>query len=244
MPLRDHFRPPLTRKRSWDGLHGMWPAVMVTDLNRRLPARYAAAPSVHLGGTFEVDVGSHEEVSAGGRPRTAPDEGGVATAVWAPPRATIEVATELADQDEYEVRIYDTEEDRRLVAAVEIIAPSNKDRPDSRRLLVAKCAALLREQVSVAIVDVVTTRQFDLYEELLDLVAHANPSPATEAPAIYAAACRWRRIGGAARLQTWACPLILGQALPTLPLWLADELAVPLDLEATYEDACRNLRIA
>ena len=25
MPLRDHFRPPLADKRSWDELHGGWP---------------------------------------------------------------------------------------------------------------------------------------------------------------------------------------------------------------------------
>jgi hypothetical protein len=28
-----------------------------------------------------------------------------------------------------------------------------------------------------------------------------------------------------------------------LPLWLSEELAVPLDLEASYEQTCRDLRI-
>jgi hypothetical protein len=37
--------------------------------------------------------------------------------------------------------------------------------------------------------------------------------------------------------------LLTGQPLPTLPLWLADDLAVPLDLEATYEQTCGILRI-
>jgi hypothetical protein len=32
--------------------------------------------------------------------------------------------------------------------------------------------------------------------------------------------------------------------LPTLPLWLADDLAVPLELEASDEVTCRVLRIA
>jgi hypothetical protein len=35
----------------------------------------------------------------------------------------------------------------------------------------------------------------------------------------------------------------LGQPLPTLPLWLADNLAVPLELEGSYEETCRALRI-
>jgi hypothetical protein len=32
--------------------------------------------------------------------------------------------------------------------------------------------------------------------------------------------------------------------LPKLPLWLAEALVVPLDLEQSYEQACRDLWIA
>jgi hypothetical protein len=46
------------------------------------------------------------------------------------------------------------------------------------------------------------------------------------------------------RDQTWFHPLARRQPLPTLPLWLADNLAVPLELEASYEETCRILRIA
>jgi hypothetical protein len=45
------------------------------------------------------------------------------------------------------------------------------------------------------------------------------------------------------KLQTWPYTLNLGQPLPTLPLWLTPDLAVPLELEAGYEDACRGLGI-
>ena len=45
-------------------------------------------------------------------------------------------------------------------------------------------------------------------------------------------------------LETWAGALTLGQPLPTMPLWLADNLAVPLELEESYEEPCRVLRIA
>jgi hypothetical protein len=41
----------------------------------------------------------------------------------------------------------------------------------------------------------------------------------------------------------WEQPLTIGQPLPTLPLWLNDELAVALDLEESYEETCRVLRI-
>jgi hypothetical protein len=245
MPLRDHFRPPLDQKRSWDELHGAWPTVIVMSLNKRLPPRYVAGPRIHLGTLFEIDVASYEEEEAAPLTSSAGvEDGGVATAVWAPPQPTLAVATDLPDQDEYEVRVYDTRHGRRLVAAVEIVSPSNKDRPENRRLFIAKCAALLREQVSVSIVDVVTTRQFNLYGDLVEWVGHNGPSTTPEPLSIYAAACRWRRVGDIARLETWAHPLEVGQPLPTLPLWLADDLSVPLELEASYEETCRILRIA
>ena len=37
--------------------------------------------------------------------------------------------------------------------------------------------------------------------------------------------------------------LELGRPLPTLPLWLAENLAVPLELEPSYEETRRALRI-
>ena len=45
-------------------------------------------------------------------------------------------------------------------------------------------------------------------------------------------------------MEAWAHPLELGRPLPTLPLWLAENLAVPLELEPSYEETCRILRIA
>lgn len=253
MPLRDHFRPPLDDVRSWDELHGTWPTVVVMDLNRRLPPRYVAAPRVHLGGAFEIDVAAQETGAATGVEQF--EKGGIALATWAPPRPTLAVATEVPGQDEYEVRVYDTKRHRRLVAAVEIISPANKDRSDHRRLFVSKCAQMLRQGVSVAFVDLVTTRRSNLYAELLDAIGQSDPSLGTDPPPIYATACRWRdgsdgngaaKGPGAApswRLEAWAHPLEVSRPLPTLPLWLAEDLAVPLELEATYEETCRVLRI-
>ena len=60
MPLRDHFRSPLDDVHSWDELHGMWPAMIVRELNEVLPAPYFAAPGIHLGTLYEIDVGTYE----------------------------------------------------------------------------------------------------------------------------------------------------------------------------------------
>ena len=183
MPLRDHFRPPLSDRRSWEGFHGGWPMMIVDALGQRLSQRYIAEPQVHLGSSIEIDGATCEEddsdrAVAGERD----DDGGVATAVWAPPRPTLAVATDLGDLDEYEVRVYDTRRGRRLVAAVEIVSPANKDRPEHRRAFVAKCAALLQDRVCVAIVDLVTTRSTNLYAELMGFIGQADPSPGDNPP--------------------------------------------------------------
>jgi len=171
------------------------------------------------------------------------DGGGTATAVWAPARPTLTVATDLPSPDEYEVRVYDSKRGRRLVAAAELVIPANKDRPEHRRTFVAKCAALLQNRVSVIIVDLVTTRSFNLYGELLELIGQADGSLGPEPPPLYAVACRGTKQADTWLLETWAQALTLGQPLPMLPMWLADNLAVPLELEATYEETCRVLRI-
>lgn len=115
--------------------------------------------------------------------------------MWAPPRPTLSVVTGLPAQDVYEVRVYDERRRTRLVAAIEIVSPANKDRPENRRVFAAECASLLRERVSVVIVDIVTTRTANLYGELLELVNHSDPKLGAEPPAIYAAACRLTQAG-------------------------------------------------
>ncbi len=243
MPLRDHFRPPLDNLAAWEGFHGGWPMVIVQHLGKVLPSRYVAAPRVHSGSQVEIDVATYDAES-GAAPLPESNSGGVATAVWAPARPTLAVETDEPDADEYEVRVWDVQRGRRLVAAVEIVSPANKDRPDHRRLFVAKCAALLRQRVSVVIVDLVTVREFNLYADLLELIGQADPLLGDAPPPLYAGACRWRPTERTRLLESWYEPLAVGRPLPTLPLWLREDLAVPLELESSYEQTCRDLRIA
>lgn len=238
MPLRDHFHPPLSRKYSWEVLHGQWPAVIVQQLRSKLPPGYTAGPTVHHGAQIGVDVAAWKQVVD-----SEPGSGGVATATWiAPP--DIRVTTDLDDLDVYEVSIYTTEYDQqRLVAAIEIVSPANKDRPERRNAFIAKCAALLQAGVAINIVDVVTERHFNLYAELMEFIGHPL-AEATPRSAVYAASCRWVRSQADTFLETWSYTLTVGQPLPQLPLWLAEALVVPLDLEQSYEQACHDLWIA
>lgn len=225
MPLRDHFRPPLDDMHHWEGFLTGWLVMIVAQLSRKLPRRFFAEPWIRSRSNAEIDPESIEDGEAEF------------------PQPTLVIKTDLPAQDVYEVRVYEEKRHARLVAAVEIVSPANKDRPEHRRAFAAKCAGLLQERVSVVVVDVVTTRTQNLYSELLDLIGRSDPSLSPEALPLYSAACRMIKRNNEWLLETWTHCLELGQPLPTVPLWLADNLAVPLELEESYEQSCSILNI-
>ena len=243
MPLRDHFRPPVSKKSSWEGFHAMWPTCIVQQLRKQLPPGFVAEPRVHLGTLMEIDLGALESVDALGVGAPGGNSNNGTAAAWTATLPAVAVETEPPDEYEYEVRIFDVERELKLVAAIEFVSPANKDRPESRDAFVAKCAALLRKGIAVSIVDLVTIRRFNLYAQLMAFIGHPDPAMTADEPAIYAASCRWVTKGARARLEAWSHTLAIGQPLPTLPLWLADSLVVPLDLEPSYEQACHDLWI-
>jgi hypothetical protein len=251
MPLRDHFRSPINDHHRWNELHGGWPMMLVRHLYDILPAGYVAAPNVHIGQLFEIDVTAFEAPGQyGAGVATGDGDGGVAIA--APPEPTLTLETDLSDQDEFEVLIYDTEQGRQLVAAIEIVSPANKDRPENRRAFVAKIAALLQKNICVSVVDLVTIRQFNLYADLLELIGSVDPKLGPTPPHLYSFTIRSRkraankkRTSGNERslLDLWYYPMTLGQPLPTLPIWLKSAVSILLPLEASYQETCRLLHV-
>src|SRR5436190_8154644 len=144
MPLLDHFRPPLSQRRHWDSFHGAWAEAMALNLNQSLlPERFVAEARVKLGGQVEIDVGTFAE--NGLTPGSEP--GGVA--VWAPPQPLATAPLDFQDPDVFEVQIRVEAEGPRLVAAIELVSPVNKDRPANRRMFAVKCASYLHSGVSV-----------------------------------------------------------------------------------------------
>jgi hypothetical protein len=237
MPLRDHFRPPLSDLVSWEGFHALWPGLLAVRLNAMLPPGFRAEPRVHLGRIFEIDVAGFRR---DGAPQPAAG-GGAAT--LAAPRPTHTTRGERAVQYEYEVLVYDQTRGRTLVAAVELVSPSNKDRPENRQIFAAKCATLVRQGVCVAVVDVVTVYAGNLYADALDQLGASDPALGPKPPGIYAASVRRREIDGQPALEMWSYPVAVGSPLPDLPLWLTDDRWVTLDLEAGYEATCAGLAI-
>lgn len=239
MPLLDHFRPPLSKRRHWDSFHGAWAEAMAITLNQSLlPEQFVAEARVKLGGQMEIDVGTFTDNGAASHNPS----GGVA--VWAPPKPTASAPLQYRDPDVFEVQVFSEEEGPRLVAAVELVSPANKDRPANRRMFAVKCASYLYSGVSVIIVDVVTERGGNLHAELLDLLQVHVVTAGQGGHDLYTAAYRSVLASQGLQLETWSHALTIGGALPTLPLWLQPDLCLPLDLEASYQAACVARRIA
>lgn len=239
MPLLDHFHPPLSQRRHWESFHAAWAEAMARLLNAdQLPHHYVAEAYVKLSVQVETDVGTFQE---NGNASSASDGGGVA--VWAPVQPTASVTLPVAELESFEVRIINDEEGPRVVAAIELVSPANKDRPAHRRMFAAKCASYLLEHVGLVVVDVVTERTGNLHRELIDTLQISPATLALGPRDLYAAAYRMHGQAAPFTLDLWVEALSLGAALPTLPLWLSADQAVPLHLEESYLAACAARRI-
>ncbi len=238
MPLRDHFRPLVTDIASWEELHGLWPGIIAVRLNTLLPPDYRSGVKVHLGSAVEIDVVAFELQNVGGSGHHQPTDPALE---WKAASPTVLLDTDELTPPEYEVRVYDQRHTRRLVAAVELVSPRNKDRLEARDAFVSKCHALLQQEVCVVIVDPVTERSANLYAELAERIGARPPAIANRS--IYAVSCRARSFGRRYRVEAWEHGLEVGAALPTLPLWISESQYVALELERTYEETCKGLRI-
>jgi hypothetical protein len=244
MPLLDHFHPPLEGRRHWESFHGLWAAQIAGALNLTLlPPGYFAEVQVHVGSLVEVDVATFEE--AGHVPATRRD-GDRATAIleapaWAPPMPALVMPALFPD--DIEVQVYSSEGGPTLVAAVELISPGNKDRDETRRAFAAKCAGYLHRGIGLITVDVVTNRRGHLHDELVRLLGYGDEFLFPPGPSLSAVAYRPLRRGETNQTEVWPAPVAVGGALPTLPLAIRRGPCVPLDLDATYMEACQRSRL-
>lgn len=240
MPLRDHFRPPLSTNRHWESFHSLWTAEIVRQFNRHiLPPGYVAENQVHIGVQLEVDVGTFEGAETVSP--TASANGSVALHPWAPPATALVVPAVFPDV--IEVRILSTDDGPTLVAAIDFVSPGNKDRPESRPDFVAKCITYLRSGVGLVIVDVVTSSHANLHDDLMAALGHP---PAVQFPVgvgLYATAYRPSQPAGVGQIELWLEALAVGNRLPVMPLALRGGPTLPLHLEATYIEVLMDLRL-
>ena len=211
MPLMDHFHRPLETHRRWESMHSSWANAIVEWLNAGvLPKHYFAAPQIHLGGIVAMDVGTFGEEAD-----HSEDDEPITT--WPLPKPTLRATVDFADLDLFEIQVVDDEVGR-LVAAIEIVSPANKDRPNHRKAFTIKCASYLQQGLALVIIDVVTDRAANLHESLLKLLK-VTPSHSGKLSHLYASSYRTKNATGeSAVLESWVKPLAVGLSAST-PMW-------------------------
>src|SRR5581483_4341470 len=141
---------------------------MADHLDSILPRRYFARVQINLGRYIEADVAEFEQPVG---VETNGSAGGVAVQTYAPPMVRMVLPAVFPDELEVEVR--DAERGARLAAVIEIVSPANKDREDHRRAFTCKCAAYLQRGIGLIVVDTVTSRLFNFYNELVQCLGGA-----------------------------------------------------------------------
>jgi hypothetical protein len=211
----------------WDGVHQVWIVELLYWIKPRLPAGYRAyigtTPTFAIGAPAEErpDVGVRDFPKGNGPvpPPSGPGE---------EPDEEIAVATlEARDKALF------VERQGRLVAAVELVSPRNKDRPAA---YASDYLAYLLKGVHLLLVDV---HRRPLNFSFADRIAeelHLNQPPC---PAPYAVSYRVGEPApnGGRFLGVWRRPLTVGAPLPSLPSPLSVQDKVTVDLEQTYARA-------
>jgi hypothetical protein len=231
MPLHDW-----TDDRGWDSVHQLWINALLFWVQDRLPAGYRA----YLGSVPGLAIASEP-----GRPD-------VGVRAWKP-AANEEQSTRsgtLIDDlqpDFQAVALLNPEppsaihvfQEGKLVAAIELISPRNKDRPSSREFYRNRYLGYLWSGVHLLLVDV--HRRPSGFSFLEMMAAELQCQFPVELPPH---AVSWNVGGptpdGGLFLDGWYRALTPGQELPSLPLVLGAGKSLLIDLEHTYVDAAHR----
>ncbi|KOR33511.1 hypothetical protein TI05_00545 [Achromatium sp. WMS3] len=240
MELKDHFNLPLSSRRHWHSFHNAWATYIAASLNHLLPEGYFAEPNVQFG--IEIDVATFEEDLA------HPEHNLLENFTihqreyvnWIPPKPYQTLPFQLSSEI-VEIGIFNDQEGPILTGAIELVSPANKDRLANKQAFVSKCATYLQHGVGLIIVDVVTTRNANLHNELLNHIV-ANFELKTKSH-LYAAAYRVIEHNKKPNVDIWLQELEIGKVLPILPLWLKGNICLPIYLEKTYTLTCQEQRI-
>ena len=228
MPLHDW-----ADDRGWNGVHHIWQTMLLDWLQARLPDGYRAY------------IGSVPALTIDG-PNGRPD---LTVREWEPPPPASGDRTPTGDgePDAEAVAVFECDPqtavhiDRhgRLIAAVEIVSPRNKDRPESRARSTGRYTGYIRQGVHLLLLDVLPRPAgFSFADAVAADIGCALPP----CPVPFAVSFRvGETVPDGTLVAYWRRPLAVGQPLPTIPLPLTVWQSVPVDLEHTYREAARRV---
>jgi hypothetical protein len=225
MPIHDWTR---VEAGDFHHFHQNWVVAIGNALNSRLlPPDYMAMVEQVTGRPIPdvVTLQTRE-------PKEGP-EGGIALAV-APPTARVIAKLERINYAKRADRVVIRHGRGKVVAIIEIVSPGNKESRHAIRSFIQKAADILSQGVNLLIVDLFPPTSRDpqglhgaIWDELAGEPFELPPGqPLTVASYL-----------GGDMLTAYVEPVGIGDALPSLPIFLSEDRYVPAPLEATYEAA-------
>lgn len=223
-----------TDRPGWDGMDHVWITELLRWVKPRLPGGYRGyigpAPLLAIGAPGgRPDLHVHRSLASRESEGEAP-AGSIAPGDVMEPDVELVVATLDRGHALFVIR------DGRLVAAVALVSPRNKDRPAARDAYLARYLGYLLESVHLLLIDVhrrpVGFSFPDRIAAEMSLGQESLPTPSAVSYRVGEPAAT-----GGRYLAIWRRPLSPGSSLPTLPLPLDVESQVPVDLERTHSAA-------
>lgn len=225
MPLHDW-----STLSGWEGVHQVWGVELLYAIKPLLPPAYRAY------------IGTTPTFAIGGPDTGRPDLG---VRDWPQRDSTAIVAANADPEPDEEIAVAalaaaDTallvERSGRLVAAVELVSPRNKDRDSAQAAYTAAYAGYLLRGVHLLLVDVHRRPAAFSFADQIARALGMTASPLAAPQAI------GFRVGGPTPdrgrfLAVWRRSLAVGASLPAMRLPLSAEESILVDLEATYHRA-------
>lgn len=231
MPLHDW-----KRTKGWSGLHTYWLVDIAMGLNAQLPAGYKA----YIGTSPVVaidDPAGEPDVSV--RRAPVPTEAALTGLLEAGEKDPFEPDREVAIATllEEDKSVY-VESGGRMIAAVELVSPGNKDRAERKTKYMTRYLGYLTNLVHLLLIDLHPgPGSFSFADDIAGRLGIPDEPPL---PAPYVVSYRVSAepgTGEGGSLALRRTRLTVGRPLPVVPLSLVFPAAVQIDLEATYARA-------
>jgi hypothetical protein len=232
MPLHD-WRDD----RGWNSLQLVWQAQLLEWIQPRLPAGYRA----YLGSVPALTIDAPNGRPGVGLRRWERESAEGASGTGSPPLPepdTEAVAVfELDPQTAVQIDLHG-----QLIAAIEIVSPRNKDRPDARQRYLGRYLGYIRQGVHLMLIDVLPRPADFSFADVLAANLRLEQPPC---PVPFAVSYRvGEPVPEGTVMGVWRRPLEVGGPLPTIPLALTTAQAIPIDLEYTYGESARRVYLA
>ncbi len=229
MPLHDW-----TGRPGWSGVHLLWITELLRWIKPRLPAGYrafvAAAPVVEVGAAPEQpDVAVPERSGDKGCPPTKARGRKIAPE----PDQEFRVRAIAPKKAVYVERL------GVLAAAVELVSPRNKDRPESRVMYLSRYTSYLVGGANLLLVDI---HRRPLRFSFADRINRQLGIRQPPLPNPWAVAYRVSDPMDTEfqDLAVWRRPLTVGAPLPLMALPINEDASIRVDLEQTYMRAAAD----